>query len=399
MNQQFKEIKTPYFVIDKEELENLTNELKEAVQKYWSNTLLGYSFKTNSLPWVVGFFRDNGFYAEVVSDNEYTLAKAMHYEPNKIIYNGIIKSKETFLEALDQQCIVNIDSDREIEWLGEVNSEKIYSVGIRVNFDLEKACPNQTQCGNDGGRFGFCYENGELKRALDNIAQYSNVKVSGIHLHCSSKTRSLDIYKSIANMACQIKKEYNLTLDYIDVGGGFFGGLEHKPRFNDYLKCISEILSKEFDKDKTTLIVEPGMSLIGSPVSFVTSVIDIKTTTKNCFVITDGSRNNIDPLMTKSSYFFEIEYLHTNQGEVHCDKQVIAGYTCMEHDRLFELKNNVKLQVGDKIIYQKVGAYTMCLSPLFIKYFPDVYVKEKNMYKLIREKWSEKEYVQSSIGW
>ncbi len=396
---QINQYRTPYFLIDQDELESIVEELQAAIQLYWKNTIMGYSFKTNSLPWVVEFFRKKRFYAEVVSDDEYNLAMKMDYSKNMIIYNGIIKSKETFLEALENGCIVNLDSEREILWLMDTDTEKHYSVGIRINFDLEQMCPEQSQCGNEGGRFGFCYENGEFARALAAIKQYQNIEVKGIHLHCSSKTRSLDIYRAVSFMACRIKREYQLDLDYVDIGGGFFGGLKDKPHFADYFQCISEILCKEYDKEKTKLIIEPGMSVIGSPVSFVTSVIDVKETNRNLFIVTDGSRNNIDPLMTKTSYFYEIWHSDLDIRSKAVDKQVVVGYTCMEHDRLFELKECRKLQPGDKIVYHKAGAYTMCLSPLFIKYFPDIYVKKGEKYRLVRQRWSEEEYIQNSIRW
>lgn len=63
---------------------------------------------------------------------------------------------------------------------------------------------------------------------------------------------------------------------------------------------------------------------------------------------------------------------------------------------MFELFDDEELCVGDKIIYNKVGAYTMCLTPLFIKYFPDVYIKEGNEYELVRERWSPEEYIMKS---
>ena len=69
----------------------------------------------------------------------------------------------------------------------------------------------------------------------------------------------------------------------------------------------------------------------------------------------------------------------------------------MEHDRLFTIENNVKLSVGDTITYNKVGAYTMCLTPLFIKYFPCVYVKEKEHLELVRNKWLPEFYYQGTI--
>lgn len=384
---------TPYYVINKKELDEGFGKLKRALEKYWGNYIVGYSYKTNSLPWIINYFKDNGCYAEVVSDDEYLLAKCIGVDENRVIYNGIIKSKDTFLEAIRNRCIVNIDSQREIDWLEELPCDGHFRVGLRVNFDIEKFCPNQSVCGAEGGRFGFCYENGEFEKALIRVVN-KGIKIDGLHLHVSSKTRSIDIYKAIANMACEITKKYGLVLAYIDIGGGFFGGLENKPQFVDYMKAVSEILRGTFESEKTALIVEPGMSLIGSPISYVTSVIDVKDTTYGRFVITNGSRMNIDPLMTKKAYFHRYE-LKDNKERKNVRKQVIGGYTCMEHDRLFSKENGKELLVGDKIIYDKVGAYTMCLTPLFIKYFPDVYLNDGDSMRLIMERWLPENYVQN----
>lgn len=390
----YNELKTPCFILDKQILDDGILLLKSSLEKYWNNYIIGYSFKTNSLPWVVNYVKQNGFYAEVVSDDEYELARLMKYADEKVVYNGPIKSKETFIEALNFGCVVNIDTKREIEWLKNLPEGKKFKVGVRVNFDIETACPTESACGDEGGRFGFCYENGELKKAIDEIQALPNVSVCGIHLHCSSKTRSLNIYKAIAEKACEIKEEFNLNFDYIDIGGGFFGGLDNRPKFPDYLKLVSGILSKSYDKNKTKLIVEPGMSLIGPAIDFVTSVIDVKDTTYNRFVITDGSRTNVDPLMTKTAYFYEIIYHDINRTEK--EKQVICGFTCMEHDRFFVLENGKELMVNDKIVYHKVGAYTMCLSPLFIKYFPPVILNDNGNLTVIRDKWDAKAYSQYS---
>ena len=385
-------MKTPYYVIHKEELDNGYQMLTSSLKKYWKNYLIGYSYKTNALPWVLKEFDRKGCYAEVVSEDEYKLAQLIGVNKEKIIYNGPIKTKTTFIEALQNGNIVNIDSEREIEWLDCLQPNE-YNLGVRVNFDIEKFCPNQSQCGTEGGRFGFCYENNELGKAIQRI-QNKGFVVKGLHLHVSSKSRSIEIYKAIASMACKIAKEYNLILSYLDIGGGFFGGLPNKPQFDDYFKAITPILHESFDSSKTMLIVEPGMALIGAPVSYITTVIDVKDTISNRFVVTDGTRTSIDPLMSKNNYFHRYE--KTKSGEV-LRKQVISGYTCMEHDRLFEATDEQELFVGDKIIYDKVGAYTMCLTPLFIKYFPDVYVEEGNKLTLVRSASTPQEYIANSI--
>lgn len=387
-------ISTPYYVIEKHQLDESINNLKKALERYWNNYIIGYSYKTNSLPWVIEYFKEKGCFAEVVSDDEYLLAKYIGYNDGNLIYNGPIKTKATMLEAIRNGCIVNLDSQRELDWLWELQDDnKHYSIGIRVNFDIEKMCPGQSVNGDEGGRFGFCYENGELYKAISKVRE-SGIEVVGLHLHTSSKTRSLAIYRAIAQTACQIINDYDLKLEYIDVGGGFFGGMPNKPQFEDYIKEISGLLQRYVNPQTTKLIVEPGMSVIGPNISYATSVIDVKQTSYGVFAVTDGSRTQIDPLMSKSSYFHQIEYQTDDSPLI--DKLVVCGYTCMEHDRLFELHDTKKLSVGDMIIYHKVGAYTMCLTPLFIKYFPDVYVRENDQLILVRKHWTPEFYCQGT---
>ena len=70
----------------------------------------------------------------------------------------------------------------------------------------------------------------------------------------------------------------------------------------------------------------------------------------------------------------------------------------MENDRLFVFDDGKELLPGDQIIYNKVGAYTMCLSPLFIRYFPDVYVADQDgSLKRVRERWTVDDYVTGSV--
>lgn len=387
-------LKTPCFIINENELKKNIDDMHTSLRKTWGNYIIGYSYKTNSLPWIINYLKENSVYAEVVSDLEYNLAKKINYDSKRIIFNGPNKGKKTFINALKEGAIINIDSSREIDWLSDEEFNKDIKVGIRVNFDLEKECPNETAMGLDGGRFGFSLENGSFNKAVKRINNIKNVKVVGIHLHNSTKTRSLKIYKTLAKKANEIADMFDYELEYIDIGGGFFGGLETKPSYYEYMKTIADELSKKFDKNKTKLIVEPGASIIASPISFLCEVIDVKDTYAKKIVTVNGSRNNIDPLMRKENYFLDL-LIEKERKSV--KEQIICGYTCMENDRLLAIRDNNELLVGDKLLFNKVGSYTMCLSPLFIEYFPIVYLKnDKGEFICVREKWTVDEYIQKS---
>ncbi len=416
-------IPTPYFLLDEPNLQKYFDMLTGALKENWPNYRIGYSFKTNSLPWLVNFYKKQGAYAEVVSRDEYGLARYLGFQDSEIVYNGPYKDEQSFRDVVLAGGYVNVDSKWELEWLtklsGELEEGKIFTgfsnnseitpeeqaeekekvseihVGIRVNFNLEQMCPGETTMGETSGRFGFSYENGEFAKVLSYVRALPHVKVTGLHLHSSSKSRSVQIFRSIAQMACRLKKEFDLTLSYVDIGGGYCGGMEGRPEYPDYFPAIAEELHREFAPEQTQLVVEPGISLISKGSFFVTSVIDVRDIRDTRYLITDGSRFNIDATMIKSSYLYHTKL--QNPSAPVMDRQEITGYTCMECDRLFTMEKLPELQTGDQIIYENVGGYTISLNPLFIQYFPAVYVRNGEHMTEVRKKWTAKEYVQGNV--
>ena len=391
-----EKLHTPYFVIDEEILKKYYKMLTDSLSVNWNNYLVGYSFKTNSLPWLIAFVKERGAYAEVVSEDEYLLARHLGYSAGQIIYNGPYKQEGSFREVLLADGYVNLDSKQELNWLERLTSEypnKQLSVGIRANFDLEKMCPGETTMGEESGRFGFCYETGQFAAALRKLSQMKNVTVAGLHLHSSSKSRSVGIFRAIAQMACKLQREFDLTLSYVDLGGGYCGGMDGRPEYPDYFPAVAEELSKCFSPERTKLIVEPGISLISKCTTFVTSVFDTRDIKGTRYVMTDGSRFNIDATMIKTSHLFHV-CERDNTTRPIMDKQIISGYTCMECDRIFTYENAAELYPDDQIVYENVGGYTMSLNPLFIQYFPAVYIRRDNKLWMVRRKWTPKDYVQ-----
>ena len=400
--------KTPYFVIDEPVLQRYYDMLTGSLASAWGNYLVGYSFKTNSLPWLVSFVKDRGACAEVVSEDEYSLARYLGYLDSEIIYNGPYKGERSFCDVLLAGGIVNLDSMQEIRWLADLVSrypDRTFQAGIRVNFNLEKMCPGETTMGEESGRFGFCYETGRFAAALKLLQEMPGVSVTGLHLHSSSKSRSVNIFRAIARMACQLQEEFNLKLSYIDLGGGYCGGMAGRPEYPDYFPAVAEELRRRFSPEQTRLIVEPGISLISKCTTFVTGVFDTRDIKGTRYVMTDGSRFNIDPTMIKSSHLYHVDYTdvsaeisseHNLSGRKPLTRQIVSGFTCMEVDRLFTCEDQPELIPGDRIIYENVGGYTMSLNPLFIQYFPAVYVRNGNKLRMVRRKWTPADYVQGS---
>ncbi|MDM1094753.1 hypothetical protein [Myroides odoratimimus] len=383
-------IETPAYIVNEAILNKNIVYFKKALDNYFKRNILGYSLKTNSLPYVLKRVRHYGGYAEVVSHDEYELARLCGFEPSEIIYNGPLKSKHTFLEAIQAGGIVNIECFREIEWLKELDLEKSYKVGVRVNIDLGLISPVDAKENEDYSRFGFSVESGEFLKVIKLLKLLPNIVIDCLHVHRTTLSRSVNVFKEIANYVISIIKDYELySLTKLDIGGGYYGIMENKPTYLDYCKAIYDGLRSEIDLDIFTIIVEPGNAIVASSIDFITSVIDVKKIRNFYVCTTDGSRNDIDPFYKKKDYFKQIVYCSEQET---VEKQIITGGTCLEYDKIFELKDSSVLSMGDRIIYKSVGAYTMALSPLFIRFFPKVYLLENEEYSVIRNHWSAEDF-------
>ena len=375
------ELKTPCFIINEKKLKNNIVSFIAALNGTFNEGIVGYSVKTNSLPFLLNKALEFGCYAEVVSADEFRLAKKIGFPINKIIYNGPMKNKETFIEAIEGGAIVNIENFREIGWLKNANNLCDYNLGLRININYELIGVSDEP--HAYSRFGFSYENGDVKRAMNLIEEYGFL-VNGLHVHRTSASRKLQIYNRIASYVSNIVKELKVNLRYIDFGGGYFGDMPGKPNYSDYANTIKQNL--DINIDQLTVIVEPGNGLIASPIDYVFSILDTKEIKGKLICSSNATRLDVDPFFHKTTYSYEV--LTDGEASTKEKCQIITGATCLENDVLFKMYDSRKLLEGDKIKLECVGAYTMALTPNFINYLPIVYgTKDGHNYQVVRDKW------------
>lgn len=370
-----------FYLLDVNKLEDTFHKMKNAFESKYKNFIIGYSYKTNYLPYLCKMMSQFGAYAEVVSRLEYDLAIKLGVDSKKIIFNGPLKTKEDLYLALRNESIVNIDSLYEIPYVksfAHANPDKTIQLGLRVNFDISEDGVSILQEGYELSRFGICTENGSFQAAINELKEVNNIKISGLHGHFSTKNRTVDSYRKKTERLCKIAKEYITdTLEFIDIGGGIYGELPkifnmNTPTFDDYAKAICEVMNREFKDidDKPALILEPGVSMVADAFVFVSKVIDTKKITDKYFVLVDGSVHNIKPTMHKSNLPMEL----IKQSDQIREKETfnIVGYTCMEKDYLAHKVHAQLPQKGDYVIFENVGAYTIVFNPPFIKERPGI---------------------------
>ena len=138
---------TPFYRIKEKDLLYDINLLKSALSENWGkNFVMGYSVKTNSLPWLLYYLKGKGFYAEVVSAAGFDLVHRLGFSAGSVIYSGPIKDKKVFGAVRIAGGYVNLDSNDELSWMEELSSlypDRSFRGGLRVNCDIAVMCPDE----------------------------------------------------------------------------------------------------------------------------------------------------------------------------------------------------------------------------------------------------------------
>ena len=385
---QYSELKTPCYIINAEQLENNIREMKDAFVKCWGNRIrIGYSVKTNHNRTMLEIAKKSGASVEVVSSDEFQWALACGYEPQNIVVNGPQKTVDFLISALEKGSLVNLDNLDEVAvvetWSERLKRQEIH-VGIRVNFALERDCPGETKTGELASRFGICLENGDFEQAVKRLKQ-AGITVEGLHFHYSTKSRSAEVFQTIAKKAAYVIRKYELQeIRYIDFGGGYFGGrvLTGKPTMDDYARAITEQLKEVVDCANVELVLEPGSSIIATAVDYLTKVIHTRNIGQQKVITLDGSNLDINP------FLYERVPDHTILGKqmvTVCETQLVGGATCMEQDRFMILHNEKELSYENYILFHHTGAYTMCFNNGFINLPVRIYLCDKEQLTMVRE--------------
>jgi len=359
-----------FFVFDEPTFRGNYAHLYAAFSARYPDIRVAYSYKTNYTPNICRIVDELGGYAEVVSEMEYDLAKAIGVKGNHIIYNGPYKTTHSVRSALQSGAIVNLDSMCDylnVMLVASESPDREFVVGIRCNFLL---------AGSERTRFGVDVDALAFQQIVEGIRHSRNVSLGGLQCHFAA--RDLNSFRARASaMVGLAKRVFPEPPLYIDMGGGFYGEMPVSlkstfsplpPDFDQYAEVVCEAMTGAYSgSDRMpALYIEPGTALVANTVKFYTKIIDIKTIAGRRIATVTGSIFDISPYARAVNLpvraICRQEPTFANETQERFD---IAGYTCIESDYL-TMGLRVQLEVGDFLEYSNVGSYTVVMKPPFI---------------------------------
>lgn len=398
---------SPLFVFSEPRIKSNIRRLTSAAKAVDHPIRFFYASKANSNMAVLKTVLESGIDVEVNSGGELFKALRIGFRPDQIIFNGTSKSAGELDDAVRAGIYaINVDSIYEIGLVEEavkrvaaadnrdVKPARIVlrlvpEIGTRSHLGLQTALLT-SKFGISSSEVLDAFRRGLQNRDL--------IHVCGIHIHVGSQTPDVEpfaeAFRSMWEHLVTIHRETGHTLEHINLGGGIpvnylrdrsqadqlpeherdMLGADLEPRvvLAEALRAARESArdaQAEHLLDQTTLLLEPGRSVIADAGLVLTTVLNIKTRpeTGDVWLLTDAGYNIMLSMNNYKWYYHLISA--TRAGEPHDHDYKVAGPLCDSGDVYFDIERQGRLpdyrklptnvQPGEVLALLNSGAYSL----------------------------------------
>ena len=384
---------TPLYVYSKNQIIENFNNYKKALKD--RKHLICYAVKANTNYEIIKTIKNLGGGADVTSYGELWRVLNAGVPPEKIVFAGVGKTEEEIKLAIKNKILMfNIESKDEAELINKIAKEKV-DVSIRVNPEVNTHTIGHISTGEEGVKFGI-----PIADVID-FAKYiryncKNLNLVGLHFHIGSQICTTKPFIEAAKKVVKIfvaLKELGFRLNYIDVGGGL--GIRYKdeqpPTPQELFARLKKIIPKE-----TTIICEPGRSVVGNAGILVCKILHHKKVRNKNFIIVNASMTDLIRPTFYGAYhnIIPVEVVNT-KSLITAD---IVGPVCETSDFLAKNRTIIDVNNGELLVVETAGAYGFVMSSNYnSRLRPAEVMVDKKKFYLIRQRDTYEDLVRKEI--
>ncbi|EGQ2684878.1 TPA: diaminopimelate decarboxylase [Staphylococcus pseudintermedius] len=353
---------TPTIVYDEAQIRQQMRRYHSAFQQNDIGYVLSYASKAFTCLQMVKLAAEEDFELDVVSEGELYTALEAGFDPQRIHFHGNNKTKHEIRYALESGIgYFVVDALDEIDLI-EQYATKPVDVLLRVNPGVEAHTHEFIQTGQEKSKFGLSLKHGLALEAVEKIRNTNNIVLKGIHFHIGSQIEETTGMIGTAKMVLNWLDEYAITIDLLNLGGGFSAQYVEGDQSFDIEAGITEIVQaikaecQQLKYPIPTLSIEPGRSIVaeaGVTLYEVGTIKDIPGVNK--YVSIDGGMS--DHIRT-ALYDAKYQALLINRNETPDETVTIAGKLCESGDIIIhEAKLPSSVKRGDYLAILATGAY------------------------------------------
>jgi len=361
---------TPFYAYDRQAITDRVALLRRHLP---ADVHLSYAMKANPMPAVVQHLARIVDRIDVASAGELRVALDTPIQPERISFAGPGKSDADIACAVAAGCVINLESEHEMERVADVGRRLSMrpKVAVRVNPDFELKLSGM-KMGGGPKQFGVDAE--RVPEMLGQIAK-SDMDFEGLHLFSGSQNLSAtaiqQAHEQTLALAIALQEHAPSPIRTLNIGGGFgvpyFAGDEplDLPAVGVNLARLLQQARKDL-KD-TRVVLELGRYLVAEAGVYVCRVIDRKVSRGQVYLVTDGglhhhlaASGNFGQVIRKN---YPVVIGNKVQG---AEREVVSvvGPLCTPLDVLADRMEMATAEVGDLVAVLQSGAYGLTASPL-----------------------------------
>ncbi|MCL6459037.1 MAG: type III PLP-dependent enzyme [Gorillibacterium sp.] len=371
-----EQLETPLYVYDGDVIEDryrlLTSCLPTGFEVF-------YSVKCNPLLGVCQLLRQLGSSVEVASAGELLVALEAGFQPQDIIWTSPGKTQRELTMAVDHGIYsINVESVEEARLIGSLAIERgtVVQVSARINPDFQPAGAGLKMTGVPSP---FGIDQSLAVDALTEIAAMPGLSFIGLHVFTGSQVLDAGVLvrtmEKIIQLALELSAASGLSLQFLDLGGGF--GIPYFPGeqafdANQLRLELGELWYRFKDRLSGMRIgVESGRFLLAESGVFLAKVLYVKSCKGTKFVVCDGGSNQ------HASSAFLGRYVRNNfpmrlldKGELETEEVNVVGPLCTPTDVIGQKVHLAPPESGDLLVVERSGAYGLTHSPVLFLSHP-----------------------------
>lgn len=350
---------TPFHLYDEAAIRNNAKQLFAAFS--WAPQFREYfAVKALPNPYILEILKEEGCGADCSSMAELYLSEAVGLSGEQICFTSNDTPIAEYQKALDLGAIINLDDISHIDYLLD-NAYLPELISFRYNPGPLRNGGNEIIGYPEQAKYGLTQE-----QLLDGIARCKALgsKRFGIHTMIVSNELNCDYLAETAqmmfNLAVKIKKQLNVSVEFINLGGGI--GIPYRPdqqavdlqEFGRRVKEAYESILIPAGLDNVAICIESGRMMTGPYGYLVSTAIHYKNTYKNYI----GLDSCMADLMRPALYGAYHHITVAGKENAPCDTMYdITGSLCENNDKFAIDRMLPHIDMGDLLVIHDTGAH------------------------------------------
>lgn len=353
----------------------LDERIKDLITAFPATALHAIAIKANPLQNILRKIKTLDVGLEAATWPELHLALEAGFTPERIVFDSPAKTTAELEFALAAGIHVNADSFAELERIEAIlrRQQLRGTVGLRINPQVGTGKILSTSVAGDYSKFGVPLNEfrREIKEAFRRYAW-----LHGVHVHIGSQGCQVEMLITGIAKVFELVQEINADLrapqretkiNLFDLGGGLPVAYhrEEKPVSMQTYRQALEMRCPQLFTPEYKLTTEFGRNMYANT-GWVASRVEYVKTGKgiNTAMLHVGADLFLRECYNPQDWHHEMIVVdQTGQIKARGDEQryVLAGPLCFAGDMLAREINLPKIEIGDWVIIQDTGAYTLSM--------------------------------------